>query len=142
MVTEVDARPTLVVKATTSRQQFPLVWKELLDEVWACVRAAGIHSGCRNVMLYRGGVSDVEVGVETSAPIAQAGRVVTSTLPAGRVAMTVHRGSYAGLKSAHQAVLEWCRQNGERVTGTRWEVYGPHNDDIEQIWTEISWLLD
>lgn len=28
-----------------------------------------------------------------------------------------------------------------RLTGTRWEVYGPHDDDPARQWTEISWLL-
>jgi hypothetical protein len=66
---DVVARPTAVVGTATTWQQFPIVWKELLDEVWACLL------------------------------------------------------------------------DGERVSGTRWEVYGPHNDDIAQIWTEIYWLL-
>jgi effector-binding domain-containing protein len=138
---DVVARPTAVVGTATTWQQFPTVWKELLDEVWACLLAGGIHSGCRNVMLYLDDVPNVEVGVQLSEPCAFTGRVVASTLPAGRVATTVHRGSYAGLHSAHRAVLDWCAANGERVCGTRWEVYGPHNDDIAQIWTEIYWLL-
>ena len=27
------------------------------------------------------------------------------------------------------------------MTGTRWEVYGPHDDDVAHQWTEVSWLL-
>src|SRR3954453_1875690 len=91
------ARPTAVVAATTTWQQFPTLWKGLLDEVWACLRAGGGDRGCRNVMLYRDDVPHVEVGVELSQPCPLAGRVVASTLPAGQVAMTVHRGGYAGL---------------------------------------------
>ena len=25
--------------------------------------------------------------------------------------------------------------------GIRWEIYGPHNDDPAQQWTEVWWLL-
>ena len=52
-VTVVDAepRPTAVVPATTTWPEFPNVWRELLDEVWACLRAGGIERGCRNVMV-------------------------------------------------------------------------------------------
>ena len=51
-VTNIVARPTAVVKAQTTRQEFPTLWRELLDEVWACLHAGGITRGCRNIMLY------------------------------------------------------------------------------------------
>ena len=65
VVTEatVAPRPTAVVPATTTWQEFPTVWKELLDDVWACLRAGGIDRGCRNVMLYKDDRPRVEVGV-------------------------------------------------------------------------------
>jgi hypothetical protein len=39
-VDKVPAIPTAVVAASTTWQDFPTVWKPLLDEVWACLRAA------------------------------------------------------------------------------------------------------
>jgi effector-binding domain-containing protein len=140
-VADAAARPTVVVAATTTRQEFLTLWKELLDEVWACVRAGGIDRGCRNVMLYRDDVPHVEVGVELSPPCPLSGRVSASALPAGRVAMTVHRGPYSGLGEAHRAVLDWCASEGRRPAGPRWEVYGPHNDDPAEVWTEVYYLL-
>ena len=80
-VTDVAVRPTAVVAATTTWQEFPALWKELLDEVWACLRAGGIQRGCRNVMLYRDDVPHVEVGVELRQPCPLTGRVVASALP-------------------------------------------------------------
>ncbi len=141
IVTDAVARPTLVVTATTTWHAFPTLWKELLDEVWSCLRASGIERGCRNVMLYRDDVPHVEVGVERAEPCPLTGRVVPSSLPAGRVAMTVHRGSYARLGSAHRAVMDWCAEQGLPLTGARWEVYGPHSDDPAEVWTEVYWLL-
>ncbi|GAA0902034.1 GyrI-like domain-containing protein [Virgisporangium aurantiacum] len=141
IATEVMARPTVVVAATTTWQEFPTLWKDLLDEVWTCLRAGGVHGGCRNVMLYRDDVPHVEVGVELSRPGPLTGRVVASTLPAGPVAMTVHRGPYAGLASAHRAVLDWCAAQGRQPTGPRWEVYGPHREDPAKVWTEVYYLL-
>ena len=140
-VMEVAARPTAVVAATTTWQEFPALWKELLDEVWTCLRAGGIHRGCRNVMLYRDDVPHVEVGVELNQPCPLTGRVVTSSLPAGQAAMTVHRGPYAGLASAHQAVHDWCTAHARTLAGPRWEVYGPHHDDPAEMWTEVYYLL-
>jgi effector-binding domain-containing protein len=138
---EVAARPTAVVKATTTWPEFPRLRPTLLDEVWACLRAGGIERGCRNVMLYRDDVPHVEVGVELTQPCPLTGRVVASSLPAGLVARTVHWGSYAGLGPAHRAVVDWCGGEGRQLTGARWEVYGPHRDDPAEVWTEISWLL-
>jgi effector-binding domain-containing protein len=140
-VADVAARRTAVVAATTTWQEFPTLWKELLDEVWACLRAGGVDRGCRNVMLYRDDVPHVEVGVELTRPCPLTGRVVTSTLPAGQVAVTVHRGPYAGLASAHRAVRDWCAAESRRPSGPRWEVYGPHRDDPAEVWTEVYYLL-
>jgi effector-binding domain-containing protein len=139
-VTDVAARPTAVVAATTTWQEFPRLWRGLLDEVWTCLRAGGIERGCRNIMLYWDDTPRVEVGVELLVPCPLTGRVVASSLPAGPVAMTIHRGSYAGMAEAHQAVHDWSRKQG-RLAGPRWEVYGPHSDNPAEVWTEIYYLL-
>ncbi len=140
-VAEVIARPTVVVAATTTWPGFPTLWKGLLNEVWTYLRAKGVDHGCRNVMLYLDDLPRVEVGVEARPPGSLTGRVVASSLPAGQVAMTTHRGSYAGLGAAHRAVIDWCAERGNRLAGPRWEVYGPHIAKPAEIWTEVYWLL-
>ena len=139
--TEVESRRTAVVAATTTWQEFPSLWGQLLGEVWDCLRAGGINRGCRNVMLYRDGVPNVEVGVLLDQPCPLTGRVMESALPAGAAAMTVHRGPVGNVGAAHDAVLGWCAAHGHLPSGTRWEVYGPHHDDPAQQWTEVYWLL-
>jgi effector-binding domain-containing protein len=137
----VESRPTAVVEARTTWREFPLLWKGMLDEVWACLNAEGIRRGCRNVMLYKDDVPNVEVGVELVVPCRLGGRVTASRLPAGQVAMTVHRGGYEGLLLAHQAVVRWCATAGRPLAGPRWEVYGPHRDDPAEVETEVYHLL-
>jgi effector-binding domain-containing protein len=141
-VTRVDALPTAVVPATTTWPRFPIVWRELLDEVWACLRAGGVDRGCPNVMLYLDDLPRIEVGVWLRVPCDLAGRVVHSQLPAGKVATTVYRGPYQGIGDAHRAVIDWCAANGERPTQVRWEIYGPHRDDPAELTTQIFWLLE
>jgi effector-binding domain-containing protein len=140
-VKDVAARPTAVITATTTWQKFPTLWRELLDEVWACLRAGGVQRGCRNIMLYLDDTPHVEVGVELLVPCPLTGQVVASALPAGLVAMTVHRGSYAGLGEAHQAIHDWSREQERKLAGPRWEVYGPHSDNPAEVWTEVYYLL-
>src|SRR5439155_17832968 len=61
-----------------------------------------------NLMLYKDDLPNVEVGIEVTEPFATIGRVVSSTLPPGRVATTTHRGRYEDLGAAHLAVIDWC----------------------------------
>lgn len=140
-VEEVAARPTAVIPATTTWQEYPTLWPQLSGEVWACLRAAGVTRGCPNVMLYLDDRPRVEVGVELRVPCQLSGRVVASSLPAGLAATTVHRGPYEGLRSAHRAVLEWCGAHGRAIAGPRWEIYGPHREDPAELTTEVYWLL-
>jgi hypothetical protein len=60
----VTPQSTVVVAARLPWPALPLRWPAMLGEVWDCLRAAGIHSGCPNVMLYRdaGTVANVEIG--------------------------------------------------------------------------------
>ena len=140
-VVSVEARPTAVVAETTTWRDFPVSWGQLSGEVWDCLRAGGIDRGCPNVMLYLDDVPHVEVGVLLTQPCPLTGRVVASSLPAGRVATTVHQGSFGGVGAAHEAVVGWCRAQGLRLDRTRWEVYGPHHDDPEQQQTQVFWRV-
>jgi effector-binding domain-containing protein len=141
-VAETEALPTAVVPATTTWPAFPRVWRELLDEVWACLRAGGVDRGCPNVMLYLDDTPRIEVGVWLRVPCDLSGRVVHSELPAGRVATTTHRGPSHTIGDAHRAVIDWCRANRERPTRVRWEIYGPHRADPAELTTEVFWLLE
>lgn len=140
-LTEVTSRPTAVVAAATTWQEFPALWGQLLGEVWSCLRAGGITRGCRNVMLYLDDEPHVQVGVLLDQPCPLTGNVVASALPAGTAAMTVHHGPFGEVGAAHDAVTGWCAARGHRRSGVRWEIYGPHNDDPAQQWVEVYWLL-
>jgi len=38
-------------------------------------------------------------------------------------------------------VIEWCRSQGHRLSGTRWEVYGHWTDDPSKLRTDVYYLL-
>ena len=143
-IVTVSATPTAVVAQATNWRDFPQLWRELLAEVWAFLRASDLAAG-RNIMLYKDDLPHVEVGAEVSGSFAGNGRVVTSSLPAGRAAMTVLRGepSPDGLARAHAAVLDRCSASGHELTGTRWEIYAHWLDDQDpaRFETEVYWLL-
>jgi effector-binding domain-containing protein len=136
------ATPTAVVRETTTWERWPTLWGELLGEVWAFLRSTDLQTG-RNVMLYLDDVPNVEVGVEVGEAFASNGRVVASSLPAGRAATTVARGapSPEGIHAAHVAVIDWCAAHGHVRTGVRWEVYDHWRDDPDTFETAVYWLL-
>ena len=135
--------PTAVIRETTTWERFPTLWRELLDEVWGYVRAAGVQGG-RNVMVYLDDAPNVEVGVELDGPLAEpAGRIVASGLPQGRAATTIARGAPSpdAIAGAHAAVIDWCDANGHTRTGVRWEIYGHWRDDPDSFEIAVYWLL-
>ncbi|MBO3745058.1 GyrI-like domain-containing protein [Streptosporangiaceae bacterium NEAU-GS5] len=140
-VMTVPERPTAVLTATTTWADYPRVWKQLLGEVQAGVEwPAGGRQG-RIVMLYLDDWPSVEVGVELDRPAKVGEGIVRSVLPAGRVAVTVHRGPYEKLGETYEILLCWCAEQGLKVTRTRWEVYGHWHEDPAQLETELYWLL-
>jgi effector-binding domain-containing protein len=137
----VAARPTAVIARQTTWAEYPGLWRPLLDEVYAVLARTGApRPGC-NVMLYLDDVPNVEVGVEVAAPFAPAGPVISSALPAGPVASTVHRGSYDQLDAAHRDVRAWCAAQGHELAGPRWEVYGDWREDPAELETTVSYLI-
>jgi effector-binding domain-containing protein len=142
-VREVDApgQPTAVVVEATTWDVFPMLWPRLLDTVWAAVRAKNEITPNRNVMLYKDDVPNVEIGVEVGEPIPDLGRVVSSSLPTGRAAMTTHRGRYEDLGSAHRAIIEWCDRHGLQRVGPRWEVYGHWRERTPDQEVEVYYLV-
>ena len=136
----VAAQPTAVIAAETTWDEFPSLWRRLLDEIWSAVRSNDAVDPGRNVMLYKDDVPNVEVGVEAKGPFAAIGRIVPSALPSGRVATTTHRGRYENIGAAHEAVISWCDDCGLERTGVRWEIYGHWIEGVEPE-VEVYWLL-
>jgi effector-binding domain-containing protein len=138
--------PTAVVKANTTWREFPTLWRPMLDDVWAFLRAApGLRADGHNVMLYRNGSSPgqvaVEVGVQVTKSFEAAGRVVPSTLPTGEAATTIHTGTPAEIGAAHDAVVAWCAARRRELTGVRWEIYGDPDPRTGHFDVAVYWQL-
>jgi len=138
--------PTAVVRASTAWREFPGLWRPLLDEVWAFLRAnPGLRTEGHNVMLYRSDIPgveiEVEVGVQVTGSFEATGRVVPSSLPAAEAAMTVHTGSPADIGAAHAAVRAWCLAQRRAMTGVSWEIYGDPDPQTGHFDVEVYWEL-
>jgi effector-binding domain-containing protein len=142
-VREVDTceQPTAVVAEATSWDVLPQLWPRLLNTVWAAVRSRDEITPNRNAMLYKDDVPNVEIGVEVGESIPPLGQVVSSSLPAGRAAMTTHHGSYDDLGLAHRAIIEWCARHGVERVGPRWEVYGHWREGSADQDVDVYYLV-
>ena len=107
---EVEPRRTAVIAATVAWEEFPKLWRPMLDEVYVFVRqcpefAAALEgtSGPHwtNVMLYRGEAPNVEVGVLAPSAFAPGGRIVASELPGGRAVTATHHGDPGRIGETH-----------------------------------------
>jgi effector-binding domain-containing protein len=137
---------TAVVKADTTWREFPMLWRAMLDDVWALLRATpGLWTDGHNVMLYRRDVPEVEVAVEVGVQVTGSfegsGRVVPSMLPAGEAAVTVHTGTPAELGAAHSAVHAWCAAQHRELTGVSWEIYGDPDPQTGRFDVAVYWQL-
>jgi len=138
--------PTAVVKANTTRREFPRLWPVLLDEVWAFLRARpALRTGGHNVMVYRANIAEVELAVEVGVQVVSSfeavGRVVPSVLPGSRVATTVHTGTPAEIGAAHAAVRAWCAEQHWNLSGLSWEIYGDPDPRTGHFDVAVYWQL-
>lgn len=79
---------------------------------------------------------DAEVGFPCNDVVKPEGRVEACELPGGRVARTMHVGSYDGVGAAYEAAIGWLTEEGYVVHGIPWECYldGP---EVPEPRTEV-----
>lgn len=125
MLAQVEPRLTAVIADTVAWEDFPRLWRPMLDEVYAFVRACpefaapiegtpGPH--WTNVMLYRDAATNVEVGVIAPSDFTPA------------------------IGETHDAVRGYAHDHGLATASVLWEVYG-HPDDGGAFATEVFHLL-
>jgi effector-binding domain-containing protein len=136
---DVVAQPMAAVRRSTTRSQLGRTIIGGFDVLWPFLRANGARTG-RNVVIYRRGLTDIEIGVEIFSDLTPSGEVFIAATPAGEAVTAVHFGDYAEMHGAYQAIERWCA-HAERTTGPSWEVYGHWEDDPAKRRTDIFFSL-
>ena len=144
---DVEARPTAVLREQTEWPQLGATIMRLLDRVWEVMRTEPMKSRLshdefgENVILYLDHHPTIEVGVIVDGPIDDSHGLLASALPAARIARAIHRGTYDKLGPTHDAVQQWCRDNGHTTTGVSWEHYGHWHEDPEEMETAVCYVV-
>jgi effector-binding domain-containing protein len=140
-------RPRILaaVRRRVAMKDIPTAFKPALDIVWAFVgKHPGLRTDGHNVFLYHHEsptIMPVDFGVEVVRSFVSEGDVACVTTPVGEAAVVVHRGPYAGLAAAHQALHQWCAANGRAIGAHSLEIYGDWSEDPEKLETTIEYLL-
>ena len=147
-------RPLAAVRRTVKVADIPAVIRDELGKVWQFLGEQKVRSTGHNVAVYAsaGGsgtdrpgpdtLLDVWFGVEVHETIPDSDQIGAISTPAGPVVSVVHWGEYSRLGEAYDALRAWCRANGQRVTGTSWEVYGDWFDDWAKVRTDVYFQLE
>lgn len=132
------------VRGHIAMTDIPAKIMPMMDEVWACIRAAEYKNHGHNVWLYRNhadGEVDVEIGVQVGEDFTPSGNVALVELPTGRALHTWHQGEYSLLPNTHATLMRWCDENDRPMESVCWEVYGDWHEDPAQLRTDVYRLL-
>jgi effector-binding domain-containing protein len=86
----------------------------------------------------------VQVAVPVGGPLAGKGEIHSEVIPAGPVAVALHRGPYDRIDDAYRALGAWIANQGLDTLEPPEEVYlvGPDRAPPSQLRTEVRWPLD
>jgi len=135
---DLQAQHTAVVCGHVTTDQLPEFLGSAFGEVITVLDKQGLIPAGAPFGRYRptDGGFDVEVGFPCSGAVEATGRVEPAELPGGRVARTMHVGSYDEVGEAYEAAIAWITDEGYVVTAAPWECYldGP---EVPEPRTEV-----
>jgi AraC family transcriptional regulator len=144
---KLSPRQTAVVRVSSPPREIGAAFRSALPDVAECISRQGVAVDgppFARFFDYTDERADFEAGFPVSEPVRAEGRIEPGELPGGRAAITVHRGSYEDLQTAHDALGEWVLAHDHDPGGPVWEVYasGPQQHDDPARWeTEVVWPL-
>jgi effector-binding domain-containing protein len=86
---------------------------------------------------------EVEAGFPVEKALPGEGEVISSTIPGGEVASTIHKGSFDTLEQSYTALTSFVKEQNKVPTGICYEVYlsDPETTKPEDMLTELVYLL-
>jgi len=121
-----DAQPVASIRMKIKPSEITTTLSTLLPEVHNHLTAVGAKMAGPPFSRYHAWSDteiDIEAGIPVQAPIEAKGRVVNSTLPAGKTLTVWHIGPYDQLAKAHEGLRAQREERKLKARGGPWEVY-------------------
>lgn len=125
-VVDSPAQPVAVVRGAARSEELPAFLRAAFSEVLAVLEHQGAPPAgppFGRFVAHPAGAFDVVAGFPCVGVIKPSGRVQPDELPGGSIARTVHRGGYAGVGGAYDALDTWIERHGYVAIGPAWESY-------------------
>jgi effector-binding domain-containing protein len=141
-----EAQPVVTIRQETTPEGMGAAFRELLPTVHEYLERRGVQPSGPSFGIfhtYEPERVDVQAGFPVPEPVEGEGRIEAGELPAGRVAVAVHEGSYGTIGAAHEALDAYIHERGGHGASPR-EVYvkGPGDDPDPSHWrTEVIYPL-
>lgn len=146
-LTDTSETVTAVIKAVVPMAEIAGFFDRSFSELAEALDRQGIAPTGPGFARYAGPpgeTADLEVGFPVAQPLPSEGNVVTSSLPAGRVAHVVHVGGYERLGETWGRLAGWIAEKGLTPGADLWEVYvtepTPETDPAD-LRTELFWVV-
>ena len=144
-VREVPAMSVLYVKDSCPQDEIGPTLGRMLPKVYSSLVELGVRPigppFCRYTA-WHDQDCDLEGGIQVDGLVAGVGEIHGGQLGGCMAVHTIHHGPYTDLKSAHEAIQQWMKENGREPNGAPFELYLTDPGkvaDSSQWETEIFW---
>ena len=142
---ELPDQPVLIMKTTTAAKNLPEFFGKAFGGIMEFLgklgqKPAGMPFGAYYNMDMEN--LEVEAGWPVEQKIEGKGEIISSKIPGGKFASTIHVGSYDSVGPAYEALEKWAKDQGFEPTGVAYEYYlnDPSEEGVEPE-TEIRYSL-
>ena len=143
---ELQPRRALTVRRMMPQSGLGAFFSEVFPRLRAAiVSQGGTPSGAPFARYYNSDPAafDTEAGWPFTGTVTPTNGTRVTTLPGGRVAKTVHIGSYETLSKEYRRIEEYLQEHGLRGADGPWESYvdDPATMPHDKVRTEVFWPL-
>jgi effector-binding domain-containing protein len=140
------AQPTLSVRTKVAVQDLPPALGKAYGEIMQYLFELGEHPvGAPFTAYYNMDMAnmDIEIGFPVAKKLPDKGEIMAGELPAGKVAMCMHKGPYGDCKQAYEALGTYIQKKGLEPTGIAYEIYlnEPGKTPPSELLTQIVFPL-
>jgi effector-binding domain-containing protein len=145
-MTEQALQPVLSVRTRTSVTNLPQELGKAFGAVISYLEEKGEKaSGPAFAAYYNMDMEnlDVEIGFPVAKAIAGKGDITAGSIPAGKQASCMYKGSYKDMSPTYEAMTAWMNEKGYVPTGVVYEFYynSPGEVPESEMLTKIVFLL-